>query len=346
MKFNFLHGVCGALVLAVASGPAYAESGEVNIYSLRQTYLIQPLLDSFTEETGIKTNVIFADKGLIERIAEEGENSPADLLLTADIVFLSAAVEQGISQPIESQIVEQNIPATYRDPEGQWVGLTARARVVYASKERVPQDSITYEELADPKWKGKICTRTGQHSYNVALFASMIAHKGEAEAKKWLEGLRENLARKPSGNDRAQAQGIFSGECDLAIANTYYMALMATNDEQPEQKEWAKTIKVLFPNAEDRGTHVNLSGAVLAKHAPNKENAIKLIEYLSSAEAQKIYAELNNEYPLLEGVELSEVVASWGELNPDTLPLAEIGANRKRASELVDEVGFDQGPSS
>lgn len=346
MKFRMLTALCGAALCGAASMPAFAQSDEVNIYSLRQTYLIQPLLDAFSEENGIKTNVIFADKGLIERIAEEGENSPADLLLTADIGYLTSAVNQGIAQPIQSETVVNNIPAAYRDPDGNWVGLTARARVVYASKERVEQDSITYEELADPKWKGKICTRSGQHAYNLALFASMIAHKGEDEAKTWLHGLKANLSRKPSGNDRAQAQGIYSGECDLALANTYYMALMATNDEQPEQKEWAKSIKVLFPNAKDRGTHVNLSGVILAKHAPNKENAVKLIEFLTSDEAQKIYAELNNEYPLKEGVGLSDIVASWGELKADELSLAKIGENRKRASEMVDEVGYDQGPDS
>jgi iron(III) transport system substrate-binding protein len=345
MYFNILRCLGGAAVLAALSTPATAQT-EVNVYSLRQTSLIQPLLDSFTQKTGIKTNVIFAQNGLIERIKAEGANSPADVLLTADIGFLTSAVEQGVTQPIKSETVEANIPAGYRDPEGMWVGLTARARVVYASKDRVKQDSITYEELADPKWKGKICVRSGQHAYNLALIASMIAHKGEAETKTWLAGLKENLATKPAGGDREQAKAIFSGQCDLAIGNTYYMALMATNEKQPEQQEWAKSVKVLFPNAADRGTHVNVSGVVLAKNAPNKANAIKLIEYLSSDEAQKLYAELNNEYPLEAGIPLSGIVKSWGALKPDPLPLAEIGKNRKRASELVDEVGFDQGPSS
>jgi iron(III) transport system substrate-binding protein len=346
MNFKALRGF-GALALLVGmTSPVQADSGEVNIYSLRQTYLIQPLLDSFTKKTGIKTNVIFADKGLIERIVAEGANSPADLLLTADIGLLDSAVQQGIAQPAKSATIDANIPEHFRDPQGQWVGLTSRARVVYASKDRVKQDSITYEELADPKWKGKICVRSGQHPYNVALIASIIAHKGEAEAKKWLNGVKQNLAEKPSGNDRSQAKAIFSGQCDLALANTYYMALMATNDKEPEQKEWAKSVKVLFPDAATQGTHVNISGAVLTKNAPNKDNAIKLIEYLTSDEAQKIYAELNNEYPLKPGVATSEIVSSWGELKADTLPLAEIGKHRKRASELVDEVGFDQGPSS
>lgn len=343
---NLTRCLGGALLFAAVSSPALADSKEVNIYSLRQTSLIQPLLDAFTKETGIKTNVIFAQNGLIERIAAEGANSPADLLLTADIGFLTQAVEQGIVQPIKSDVVEKNIPAKDRDPEGQWVGLTSRARVIYASKERVKQDSITYEELADPKWKGKICVRSGQHVYNLALIASMIAHKGEAETKAWLTGLKQNLAAKPAGGDRDQAKGVFSGQCDIAIGNTYYMALMETNEKQPEQKEWAKAVKVLFPNTADRGTHMNLSGVVLAKNAPNKDNAIKLIEFLTSDEAQKLYAELNYEYPLKPGVELSEVVKAWGDLKVDELPMADIGKNRKRASELVDEVGLDQGPSS
>jgi iron(III) transport system substrate-binding protein len=346
MKMKPIHYLGGAILLAATSGPALAQSGEVNIYSLRQTSLIQPLLDAFTQKTGVKTNVIYADKGLIERIAAEGANSPADLLLTADIGFLDSAVQQGISQPLQSATIDANIPAQYRDPAGQWVGLTSRARVIYASKDRVKQDSITYQELADPKWKGKICVRSGQHPYNLALIASLIAHDGEAKAKEWLKAVKANLATKPAGGDREQAKAIFSGQCDLALGNTYYMGLMATNDKQPEQKDWAKAVKVLFPNAGDRGTHTNISGVVLAKNAPNKANAVKLVEYLTSDEAQKLYAELNNEYPLKSGVATSEIVSSWGKLKADTLSLAEIGKLRKRASELVDEVGFDQGPSS
>lgn len=336
---------CVTLSAAVAI-PAMAEANEVNIYSQRQNYLIQPLLDAFSKETGIKVNVIFAQSGLVERIAAEGASSPADLLLTADIGFLTSAIEAGISQEIKSDTVARNIPATYRDPAGQWVGLTSRARVIYASKERVKQDTITYAELADPKWKGKICVRSGQHAYNLALIASIIAHDGEAKAKEWLKGVKANLATKPSGGDREQAKAIFSGQCDIALGNTYYMALMASNDKEPEQKKWGESVKVLFPDAGGRGTHTNISGVVLAKNAPNKANAVKLVEFLTSDEAQKIYAELNNEYPLKTGVPLSTVVASWGTLKADPLPLAQIGKLRKRASEMVDEVGFDQGPSS
>nr|WP_036484556.1 Fe(3+) ABC transporter substrate-binding protein [Nitratireductor basaltis] len=320
--------------------------GTVNVYSYRQPFLIQPLLDAFTEKTGIATEVLFLDKGLEDRIAAEGENSPADVILTVDIGRLINVEEKGITQTVDSETINENIPAEFRDPEGQWFGLTTRGRVVYASKDRVEQDTITYEELADPKWKGKICLRSGQHMYNIALFASMIAHHGEEEAEKWMKGLKANLARKPNGNDRAQAQGIFSGECDLGIGNTYYVGKMLTNEEEPEQKDWANAIKVLFPNSEERGTHVNISGMAMAKHAPNRENALKLMEFLASAEAQSIYAEENFEYPVLPGAEVSEMVQSFGEIKPDSLPLEEIAAHRKAASEMVDRVGLDEGPES
>lgn len=335
----------GAVVVGLVAPWSHAGS-EVNIYSYRQPYLINPLLEAFTKKTGIKANVVFAKKGLIERMAAEGKNSPADLLLTVDIGRLSGAVAKGITQPVKSAALEKNIPATYRDPEGQWFGLTRRARVVYASKERVSQNAITYEELADPKWRGKICVRSGQHVYNVALIASMIAHHGEAKAQEWLKGFKANLARKPAGNDRAQVKSVFAGECDLAIGNTYYMAKMQLNKKQPEQKKWAASVKMLFPNTDARGAHINLSGMVLAKNAPHKDNAIKLMEYLSSEEAQKIYAKVNNEYPVKDGVPWSDLVKSWGTFKADSLSLDTIAKSRKRASEMVDEVAFNEGPSS
>lgn len=333
------------LGFAALTSPASA-AGEVNIYSHRQPTLIQPLLDAFTQETGIKTNVIFASDGLGERIQAEGANSPADVLLTVDIGRLDGAKQLGITQPVSSEVIEANIPDTYRDPEGHWFGLTTRARVVYASKDRVSQDSITYEELADPKWKGRICIRSGQHVYNIGLFASYLAHHGAAETEEWLTKLRDNLARKPAGGDRDQAQAIMAGECDIALGNTYYVGLMQTNEKEPEQKEWAKAIKVLFPNADDRGTQVNISGMMMAKNAPNKEEALKLMEFLSSDKAQEIYAETNFEYPVKPGIDSSEIVKSWGDLKPDPLPIAEMAKHRKEASEIVDKVGFDNGPSS
>jgi iron(III) transport system substrate-binding protein len=331
-----------ALLGAVASlAPVRAEE-EVNIYSYREPGLINPLLEAFTKETGIKTNVIFAKSGLVERMAQEGRISPADVLLTNESGLLLQAVDAGVTQPARSGVLEGAIPASLRDSDGRWFGLTLRARVIYASKDRVTQEAITYEELADPKWRNKICIRSGQHTYNVALVASMIAHHGEAEAEKWLTGLRDNLARKPAGGDRESVRDVQAGLCDIAIANTYYMAAMLNN---PEQKAWAESVRMVFPNASDRGTHVNISGVALAANAPHKANALRLMEFLVSNEAQQIYAEANGEYPVVEGVPASKLVQSWGTLKADPLPLTEVAALRKKASELIDRVQFDQGPN-
>jgi iron(III) transport system substrate-binding protein len=330
----------------IAASSAALAQGEVNIYSYREPGLIDPLLKAFTEKTGIKTNVVFASAGLNERLAAEGQNSPADLLFTVDAGRLSEAKDAGLTQPVDSAALKAAIPAPYRDPANHWFGLTMRSRIVYASKDRVKQDAITYDELADPKWKGKICIRSGQHVYNTSLLATIIAHKGEAAAEAWLKGVKANLAQKPAGGDREQARDIFSGKCDLAVGNTYYMALMAKNEKNPEQKQWGAAIKPLFPNANDRGSHVNISGMALAKNSPNKANALKLMEFLASEEAQKIYASANNEYPVNPKVEPSDTVKSWGKLKPDALPLENIAKYRKKASELVDKVNFDAGPSS
>tara|TARA_A100001011_G_scaffold78791_1_gene81413 strand:+ start:206 stop:1228 length:1023 start_codon:yes stop_codon:yes gene_type:complete len=321
---------------------ATVRASEVNVYSYRQPYLIEPMLEKFTDETGIKVNVLFAGKGLVDKMVQEGDSSPVDVLLTVDIGRLSDAVNQEVSQSFSSSVVNANIPSQYRDPDGHWVGLTARARVVYASIDRVAQDEITYEELAGPKWAGRLCTRSGQNAYNLALFASLIAHHGEAETIEWLKGVKANMARTPQGNDRGQVKGIFSGECDISIGNTYYMAKMRTNDKEPEQKDWAASAKIIMPNADGRGTHMNLSGAVLAKHAPNQDNGIKLIEFLTEDIAQEMYAETNHEYPLKEGVGISDMVASFGDLNADTLDLITIANNRVVASEMVDLVGYDE----
>jgi iron(III) transport system substrate-binding protein len=327
--------------LLALSGAARAD-GEVNIYSYREPGLITPLLEAFSKETGIKTNVVFATSGLIERLAAEGRNSPADLLLTHESGLLLQAVAAGVTQPVKSTVLEAAIPAPLRDAAGQWFGLTRRARVVYASKERVKQDAITYEELALPKWRNKICIRSGQHTYNVALVASMIAHHGEEETEKWLTGLKANLARRPAGGDREAVRDVKAGLCDLAVGNTYYMAAMLKN---PEQKAWADAVRIIFPNAADRGTHVNVSGVALTASAPNKANALRLMEFLVSPEAQRIYAEANGEYPVVEGVPASPLVQGWGTLHADPLPLTKIAELRKKASELVDRVQFDQGPN-
>jgi iron(III) transport system substrate-binding protein len=316
-------------------------NGDVNVYTYRQPSLINPLFEAFTAKTGIQVKAVFAEKGLVERLAQEGRNSPADLLMTADVGRLVEAANRGLAQPVTSPAVLEKVPENLRDKDNQWFGLTMRARVIYASAERANIESITYEELADPKWKGKICVRPGEHPYNVALFAAMIAHKGEDATREWLKGLKANLAIKPSGNDRAQAKSVFAGECDLAIANTYYMGKMMTNNEEPEQKEWAKAVKIVFPTSPDFGTHVNISGVLLTKNAPNKDNAIKLMEFLASDEAQRLYADGNFEYPVNPAIGPSDIVKSWGTFTPDKLNVAEIAKFEPAAIKLVDEVQFN-----
>jgi len=324
--------------LLAAASPTLAQ-GQVNLYSYREAKLLQPLVEAFTKDTGIKVNVISASSGLEQRIKTEGANSPADVLLVVDVSRLEAAVQAGVTQPLNSKTVDQVVPAAYRDPEGHWAAVAMRARVVYASKDRVKQNAITYEELADPKWKGKICIRSGQHYYNIALFAAMIAKHGEAKTEEWLKGLKANLAQKPSGGDRETARDIAAGKCDLGIGNTYYWALM--NDKDPDKKPWADATKVILPSFQGGGTHVNVSGVALIKTAPNKANAIKFIEWMVGPHAQELHANATYEYPMRAGVPINKTIATYGELKKDPMPLAKIAANRKKASELVDKVGFN-----
>jgi iron(III) transport system substrate-binding protein len=337
--------IATAAFATLFAGSALAD-GVVNIYSYRQPDIIKPVLDAFTAETGIKTEVLFLDKGLEDRILAEGTNSPADVILTVDIARLTNAKAKGVTQSLDDTTVNGNLPAEYRDPEGHWFGLTKRARVVYASKDRVKDTAITYADLADPKWKGKVCIRSGQHDYNLALFSAAIDHWGAEKTEEWMRGLKANLAHKPDGGDRPQAKAIFAGECDIALGNTYYVGLMRTNEKDPEEKDWGNAINVIFPTFENGGTHVNVSGAALAKNAPNRDNGVKLIQFLSSPTAQQIYAEQTYEYPVEPGLEPSEMVKSFGTLKADTLSLDEVAKNRKEASEMVDRVGLDDGPSS
>lgn len=335
----FKHAVA-ALVLAAGSAALTAQAAdEINIYSDRQAFLMKPILDAFTEETGIKVNVVFAKKGLIQRLKSEGANSPADLLLTSNVSNLTRAVDAGVTQKVDDAVINKNVPAKYRDADGQWFGLTTRARVVYASKDRVkPGEIQSYEDLADPKFAGRICTRKGDHTYNIALIASMIAHHGEAEAKQWLEGVKANLARKPQGNDRAQVKAVKEGVCDIAVGNSYYYGKMLTNDEQ---KAWAESVNIVYPNQDGRGTHVNISGMTLTKSAPNRDAALKLMRFLTEDEAQKIYAEQNFEYPVKPGVSASKLVDHWGDFKADDLPLSDVDKFRKRAAMMVNEVGYN-----
>lgn len=324
-------------LLILGAAPVFGS--EINIYSYRQPFLIQPLTDAFTEQTGIKVNVAYLRKGMIERMKAEGKRSPADVVLTVDISRLAAVVEANLTQPVLNKTLEKNIPTIYRDPDNHWFGLTTRARIIYASKDKVPDGEVTtYENLADPKWKGRICTRSGTNAYTVALTSAIIHHHGAEKAEEWLRSVKNNLARKPQGNDRAQVKAIWAGECDIAIGNTYYMGKML---KDPEQKAWADSVRIVFPVFENGGTHVNISGIALAKHSPNKENAVKLMEFLSSPEAQKIYAFANFEYPIAPNAEPAELVKNWGTFTPDDVNLMDLAKLRSTALKLTEIVDFD-----
>lgn len=343
MKKTFLLKSLFAAVTMAASFQASAASNEVNIYTTREPGLLTPILEQFTKDTGIKANTVFVKDGLAERVANEGEKSPADILMTVDIGRLTELVDKGLTQAIDVKALNERIPEQYRSADGQWYALSLRDRVLYAAKE-LELDSFHYEDLADPKWKGKVCIRSGQHPYNISLFAALIAHNGVEKTEEWLKGVKANLARKAAGGDREVARDILAGICDIGIANAYYVGRMRNAEPGSEQYQWGQAIKVIrptFSSVENGGTHANISGASVAKHSPNKENAIKLLEYLVSDSAQSMYAKMNYEYPVVAGVELDPVVASFGEFKADSLPMTDVAKNRKAASELVDKVGFD-----
>jgi iron(III) transport system substrate-binding protein len=329
------------LATALPFGSIAVAEGVVNVYSYRQPPLVEPLFEAFTAKTGIAVKMIFAEKGLIERLQQEGPLSPADVLMSSDVGRLVEAADKGLAQPVVSDAINSKIPANLRASDNQWFGLTMRARVVYASVDRVPQTAISYEELADPKWKGKICTRPFDHPYNLGLTAFMIAKLGDAATKTWLEGVKANFAVKPNGSDRSQAKSVMAGECDLALGNTYYMGLMQNDEKEPEQKDWAKASRIIFPASERMGTHVNISGMLLTKNAPDKDNALKFMEFLASDEAQALYAGANYEYPVNPAVKPSATVEAWGPLKPDSINVADVAKHLKRAAELVAEVDMN-----
>ncbi|MGO4853141.1 Fe(3+) ABC transporter substrate-binding protein [Phaeovulum sp. W22_SRMD_FR3] len=339
-----LRALLATTLLAAPLLTSAAVAEEVNVYSHRQPELVQPLLDAFTAKTGIAVNVAFVDSGMVERLVAEGDRSPADLVMTVDIARLEQVVQAGVTQAVDDPALTAAIPAAFRDPANQWFGLTTRARIVYASKAAVADGDVTsYEDLADPKWKGRICTRSFTNDYNVALTAAYLKHHGEEATRDWLLGVKANLAKKPEGNDRSQVKSIWSGECDISLGNTYYMGQMLAD---PEQKEYADSVRIVFPVFEDAagnptGTHMNVSGVAMTKAAPNKDAALKLMEFLVSDEAQHIYAETNNEFPVKPGVEASELVKSWGSFTPDTLTLTDVAELRPAALKLIEEVNFD-----
>lgn len=316
-----------------------ADTAEVNIYSYRQAFLIEPITSAFTEKTGIEVNILYAEKGIAEKLAREGKYSPADIVLTSDFNRLLEMKEKDLTQAIDDKVLTQNIPMQFRDSDGHWFALTTRARALYVAKDRVAdQADLTYEALASELFNGRVCIRSGKHPYNISLISSMIAHHGEPETKSWLMGLKDNLARKPQGNDRGQVKAIKEGVCDIALGNSYYYGKML-NDA--DQKSWADAVNIIFPNQQDRGTHINISGMAMAKYSPNKDNAKKLMAFLASEEAQSLYAALNMEYPVNPAVEPSEMVKSWGEFKADALPLSDTVKYRQNAYRLLDEVKFD-----
>ncbi|MBL4823017.1 MAG: extracellular solute-binding protein [Colwellia sp.] len=310
---------------------------EVNVYSYRQPFLVKPLFDLFTENTGTKVNVIFAKKGMAERLAREGKYSPADVLLTTDISRLIELHERNLLQAFDSSTINDAVPNQYRAQDNTWFALTTRVRNIYSSK-RLGKININYEDLADKKYHGRICTRSGKHPYNVALVASMIAEHGEEQTLTWLKKVKANLARKPQGSDRAQVQAIHQNLCDLSLGNSYYFGKMLNDDKQ---KVWAQAVNINFPNQDNRGAHVNISGMALAKYSPNKKNAQALMEFLVSKPAQQLYADTNMEYPVRTDVEPSTLVASWGKFTADNLSLVTVAKYRKTALKLIDKALFD-----
>jgi iron(III) transport system substrate-binding protein len=339
-----LIGVSAAWLAATAL-PVYAANDELTLYTTREPALIQPLITAFSTQSNIKVNTVFVKDGLLERVKAEGARSPADVLMTVDIGNLMDLVDGGVTQPVKSAAIESAVPANLRGADGQWVALSLRARVLYADKNQ-PLTSFRYEDLANPKWKGKVCIRAGQHPYNTALVAAMIAHDGEAKTEQWLRGVKANLARKATGGDRDVARDILGGICDIGLANSYYVGQMKSAKEGTDARKWGDAIKVIrptFANAKSGGTHVNISGAAVAKNAPQRANAVKLLEFLVSEPAQTLYAQANYEYPVRKGVALDPIIGETiGGVKADALPVAEIAKYRKQASALVDKVGFDQ----
>lgn len=314
---------------------------EVNVYTHRHYEVDQDLYKRFEEETGIQVNVVKASADeLIVRLENEGSKSPADLLVTVDAGRLVLAQEKGLLQPVNSEVLNKNIPSYLRDPEGYWFGQTVRARMLVYAKDRVNLDSLsTYEALVDPHWKGRILTRSSSNIYNQSLLASVIAHHGSDGAEKWAAGVLANFARKPKGNDRDQIIGLAAGQGDVAIVNSYYIGKLLESDDAG-QKAAAEAVGVFFPNQSNRGTHINISGAGVTAHAPNRENAIRLLEFLSTPEIQSVFAAANAEYPAHPEAKLSELLISWGEFKRDTLNLRNLGTLNSEAVEIFDRVGW------
>lgn len=335
-----LRVICGALLVAIISnGAALAES--LGIYTHRQPFLLEPILEAYTKKTGVEFQTVYAPKGLAARLKAEGERTEADLVLTVDISRIKELADTGLLAPLASDIVNKNVPSYLRDANDRWTALSLRARIIAVSKERVGKQAITtIEDLASPKWQGRVCSRKGSHVYNRAVLASLIAHNGEEAAKNWTLGLVDNLARRPQGNDRAQAKAIYSGQCDVALMNTYYYGKMKFAKDKPEQQKWADSIEIAFFNQDGRGQHVNISAAGITQGSKRKELARAFLEWVTSEEAQQIYTKVNFEYPVNPNAQLSEEVASWGTFKMDMLPMNVIADNSPQAQRIINETGW------
>lgn len=330
-----------AFVLALFGSVAHAQS-EVNVYSSRHYSSDEALYAGFTKATGIKVNRIEAgEDALIERLRNEGARSPADVFITTDAGRLWRAEQMGLLQPIKSKLLQQRIPESFREPGGHWFGFSTRARVIAYNPAKVkPEEVATYESLADPKWKGRICVRSGTHVYNLSLLGSMITHVGAAKAEAWAKAVKDNLAREPKGGDTDQIKGVAAGECDVAITNHYYYARLARSDK-PEDKAVVEKVRLVFPNQKSTGTHVNISGAGVAKNAPHRDAAIKFLEYLAADEAQRHFAGGNNEWPVVASAEAANpVLVSFGKFKHDKLNVGLLGRNQPEAQKIYDRVGW------
>ncbi len=324
---------------AAIAAPAYAD-GDVNIYSSRHYDTDERLYSDFTAATGININLIEGKEDeLIERMKAEGANSPADVFITADAGRLWRADQAGLLSAVDSEVLNTRVPESLRHPEGHWFGISKRARVIFYDKDKVSEPPQTYAALADPKYKGLVCARSGSNIYMLSLLGAYIAHNGDEAAKQWAQGLKDNLARDPQGGDTDQLKGLVSGECGIAISNTYYFA-RAVAGQVDGLSEGIDKIGIVFPDQGGNGTHVNISGAGVTTYAPNRDNAIKLLEYFTSDSAQAYFANGNNEYPVVESVAASSVVEGLGSFTADTLNLNELGKNQARAQEIYNEVGY------
>ncbi len=334
--------LCLFVSLYILFIPSLAICEEINIYSHRQPFLIKPFLKAFTERTGIKTNVVYSTKGLAQRLKAEGKNSPADVILTVDIGRLHVYADMKLLAKIESEKLSKNIPKHLRSDDNTWYGLSKRSRIIAVSKSRLKPNAISrIEDLAKPEWKGRICSRPGSHVYNRGLLASLIAEYGIDEATKWAASLVANLARRPQGNDRAQVKAIYEAQCDIALINNYYYGKLKYSDDK-NQRAWAEELMLIYPNQgeDDRGAHINISGGGVAKFSKNKLNAIKFLEFLSEETAQKLYSEINFEYPVNPNIKASTTLASWGDFKEDQLPIVKIASLSQAAQKIIDAVGW------